>query len=343
MSKFSRRSFLQSSMILGGGALIGAPALQLVHAAGSETITLYSGQHPKTTERVINAFTEATGIKVNIRKGNSIQLANQIIEEGSRSPADVFYSEESPPVAALSERNMLLELPRDILSNIREGYTAPDGTWTGVTARCRVTVYNKDMVEESELPESVLDMPTEKWKGRLAFVPTSGAFQQQIVAIKELKGRDVALQWLKDLKKYGQIYNNNMAAMRAVESGEIATALVNNYYWYIVAREKGAENMRSAIHYAKGKDPGALITVSAVGVLKTAKNPEIATSLVDYMVSTDGQKVLSGAVAEWPMNPSVTTQFDLVPFEELDPPAVNPASLGGAADALELRREAGLA
>lgn len=343
MNNISRRSFLRGGLALGGGALIGAPVFQLAHAADNQTITLYSGQHIKTTERIVNAFTEATGIKVNIRKGNSIQLANQIIEEGKRSPADVFYSEESPPVAALSERDMLATLPAEILENVRKDYVAPDGTWTGVTARCRVTAYNKNIIDASDLPASVLDMASKKWQGKLAFVPTSGAFQQQIVAIKTLKGRDVALQWLKDLKKYGQIYNNNMAAMRAVESGEIATALVNNYYWYIVAREKGAENMNSALHYSKGKDPGALITVSAVGVLDTAKNKDAAQKLVAYMVSEAGQTVLSSTVAEWPMNPKVKSTFDLITFEDLDPPSVNPANLGGAAEALELRREAGLA
>src|SRR5690625_2529310 len=174
MSKFSRRSFLQSSMILGGGALIGAPALQLVHAAGSETITLYSGQHPKTTERVINAFTEATGIKVNIRKGNSIQLANQIIEEGSRSPADVFYSEESPPVAALAQRDLLSPLSDSTLAQVRQDYVASDGTWAGITARCRVTVYRPDQEAAEDVAESVLDMATSEWQNRVAFVPTSG-------------------------------------------------------------------------------------------------------------------------------------------------------------------------
>lgn len=343
MSSSSRRSFLRNGLVLGSGALISAPALKLAHAADNQTITLYSGQHIKTTERIVGAFTDATGIKVNVRKGNSIQLANQIIEEGTRSPADAFYSEESPPTAALSERDMLAQLSPDILSSVRKDYVAPDGTWVGVTARCRVTVYNKKMIDASELPDSVLDMASEKWQNKVAFVPTSGAFQQQIVAIKTLKGRDVALQWLKDLKKYGQIYNNNMAAMRAVENEEIATALVNNYYWYIVAREKGTENMNSALHYSKGKDPGALITVSSIGVLKNAKNQAAAMKLAAYMVSEEGQKVLSSTVAEWPMNPKVKTTFDLVPFEDLDPPSVNPANLGGAAEALELRREAGLA
>lgn len=343
MTDFNRRTFLRNSLLLGGGLALGMPALNLANAAEAQTLTLYSGQHEKTTQAIVDAFTKATGIQVKVRAGNSIQLANQIIEEGRRSPADVFYSEESPPVAALAERDMLAQLPQTTLDQVRETYRATDGTWTGITARCRVTVFNPDMVDESELPTSVMDMATEAWKDRVAFVPTSGAFQQQIVAIKHLLGRDAALDWLKGLKKYGRIYNNNMAAMRAVERGEIATALVNNYYWYIVAREQGLENMKSRLHFSGPQDPGALITVSAAGVLKTAKNMDAAQKLVAFMTSIEGQQVYASGVAEWPMNPEVESKFDIKPFDELQPPSVNPANLGGADEALQLRREAGLA
>ena len=186
-------------------------------------------------------------------------------------------------------------------------------------------------------------MATAAWKDRVGFVPTSGAFQEQLIAIKLLKGRDAALNWLKGLKQYGRIYNGNMAAMRAVERGEIATALVNNYYWYIVATEVGADKMKSGLHYAGPKDPGGLITVSAAGILKTARNQDAARQLLAFMVSQAGQEAIADTVAEYPLRPGVKSPFDLKPFDALNPPPVSPADLGDAADALALRREAGLA
>lgn len=128
-----------------------------------------------------------------IRRGNSSQLANQIIEEGQRSPADVFYAEESPPLAALAQRGLLVTLPEGTLAQVRPMYIANDGSWTGVTARSRVTIFNKDLIDEADLPESTLDMASPEWEGRFAFVPTSGAFQQQIIAVKELHGREAGL------------------------------------------------------------------------------------------------------------------------------------------------------
>ena len=342
MHHSTRRTVLQRGFSLGiAGALPGLTASAF--AADQGPIVLYNGQHKATTQKLLDAFTAATGIKVESRKGSSIQLANQIIEEGARSPADMFFSEESPPAAALAERGLLAKLAPATLEQVRADYRDPDGYWTGVTARCRVTAYNKKMIQESELPASVLDMATEAWKGRVAFVPTSGAFQQQIVAISSLKGRDAALAWLKGLKRYGEAYGSNKAAMAAVERGDIATALINNYYWYNLAQEKGADKMQSALHYSGNGDPGALVTVSAVGVLQTAKNAQAAQKLVAYMTGVAGQEILAKAVAEWPMNPKVQPGFGLKPFDDLHPPKVNPANLKGAEEALELRREAGLA
>jgi len=176
MNTLNRRTFLRNGIMLGAAAAMGGPGLRLARAAESQTLTLYNGQHPRTTAALVQAFTQATGIQVEIRKGGSSQLANQIIEEGEHSPADVFYSEESPPLAALAKRRLLSPLNSETLQQVLPGYTSKDGTWTGVSARRRVVAYNRGMIAASELPASIMDMATEAWRGKVGFVPTSGAF-----------------------------------------------------------------------------------------------------------------------------------------------------------------------
>lgn len=343
MYKLDRRTLLRNGIMLGSTALIGSQTMRLAQAAESQSLVLYNGQHTHTTAALVKAFTQATGVKVEIRKGSSSQLANQLIEEGVHTPADAFYSEESPPLVQLDEKGLLSPLNPRTLKQVRPGYSGKDGHWLGVSARCRVIVYNKGMVKDSELPTSILDIATKKWDGKVAFVPTSGSFQEQIVAIKLTKGRKAALDWLKGLKKYGRIYNGNTAAMKAVEHGDIATGLVNNYYWFAVAEEIGAANMHSAVHYMEHQDPGALVTVSAAGVLKASKKQALAQKLLAFMVSEAGQKAIAASVAEYPLRPGVVSPFHVKPFDTLEPPHVTPADLGDVADALALRREAGLA
>lgn len=340
---FGRRRFLRGSAALGGVALLGSVRPATVFAADQRTLTVYNGQHKHTTAALVEAFTKATGVKVEIRNGHSAQLANQIMEEGERSPADVFYSEESPPVAALAERSLLAPLDPKTLEQVPSRYVAKDGTWTGVSMRSRVVAYNTRMIGTKDLPHSVMDMATKAWEGRVAYVPTSGAFQEQIIAIKLLEGRKAALDWLKGLKAYGKRYNGNMSALRACDAGEVATALINNYYWYVLRAERGEHKLNSALYYFGHKDPGALITLSAAGVLKSAPHAAVAQQFLAFMVGEAGQQAIVDSVAEYPVRPGVESPWALKPFGELDPPDITPADLGDAADALALRREAGLA
>lgn len=340
MYDVTRRQLIRGAG-LGGAAVLSSLALP----AGAETkrLALYNGQHRPPVEALVGAFTKATGIEVATRNGNSAQLASQLIEEGANSPADIFWSEESPSLAAIAEKGLLAPLQADTLAAVPETYHAADGTWIGATARCRVVVYNKGMIEASALPSSVLDFATEAWADKVAFAPNSGAFQQQIVAVSILKGRDVALSWLKGLRQYGRVYNSDSAAVEAVEGGDIETALSNNYYWYALAREIGADAMQSAIHNIGRGDPGTLVTVSGAGVLKTSQNADAAQKFVAFMVSAEGQAAIVAAIAEYPLRPGVVSPFPLTPFDQLDPAPVTPAQLGSAEDALALLREADLA
>lgn len=341
MYRTSRRALLRAGAALGSAVLLGKPAL--LRAASVEELTLYNGQHRQTTDAVVAAFTKKTGIDVLVRNGSSPQIANQLIEEGTLSPADVFYSEGSPPVAALAKRGMLSPIAPDTLGQVPKDYVSPEGLWLGVSARARVVAFNRGLVKQEDLPSSLLGFADPKWKDRIGYAPTSDAFQEQIVAILRLKGRDAVLDWLRGMKQVGRVYNNNIGAMQAVERAEIPAALINNYYWFTLAREVGAAKMHSSLHYIRNQDPGALITVSAAGMLKTGRNPEAAQAFLAFLVSAEGQQVVVDSMAEYPLRAGIQSPFALEPWDKLDPPPITPAALGDASEAIPLAREAGLA
>ncbi|WP_018182471.1 extracellular solute-binding protein [Kaistia granuli] len=341
MYDVSRRQLMRVGLGVAGASLISGRVTP-AHAQ-TQTLALYNGQHRPPVEALVAAFTAATGIAVVSRNGNSAQLASQLIEEGANSPADVFWSEESPSLAAIDEKGLLAPLDAETLKQIPAAYAAKSGAWIGAGARCRVVVYNKEMIELSALPKTVLDFAGEAWADKVAFAPNSGAFQQQVVAVSLMKGRDAALAWLKGLRQYGQVYNSDSAAVEAVEGGDIAVALSNNYYWHALEKELGPDSMNSALYHIGNQDPGTLITVSGAGVLKSSKQSEAAQRFVAFMVSAEGQAAIVGAIAEYPLRPGVVSPFPMKPFDQLDPAPVTPADLGDAADALALLREADLA
>ncbi|MGE8078501.1 extracellular solute-binding protein [Peribacillus loiseleuriae] len=308
-----------------------------------ETLVIYNGQHKDPSIALEKAFTEKTGIKTESREGNSEELAHQIVEEGDKSPADIIFSEETTPLRMLENNGLLEDINHDAISQVRKEFTDPKGQWIPVTARSRVVVYNKSMVKESDLPKSLYDFLTPKWKDKFAYVPTSGAFQQQLSAIIKLDGKDKAKQYLEGLKKYGKVYKGNKDALNAVENGEVAVGFINNYYWDQVAKEKGADHMKSGLYYFGNHDVGEMLSFSGMGILKSSKHKEAAQKFIEFATSKEGQQILTDLSSQYPSNPDVTNK-NLKPFSELTPPegTVDLGKYGDGKDAIKLLEEVGL-
>lgn len=307
-------------------------------------ITVYNGQHKEATQALADAFTQATGIKVKINSGKSDQLAGQIKEEGSRSPADVFYSEQIPPLVTLSAANLLETLPAKTINDTRRKGVpvAAKKDWVALSGRSRVVVYDTRKLSEKDLEKSVLNYATPKWKDRIGYVPTSGAFLEQVVAIVKLKGEAAALKWLKGLKEYGKPYAKNSVALQAVENGEIDAALINNYYWHAFAREKGVQNVHTRLNFVRHRDPGALVTYSGAAVLKSSQNKDEAKKFVAFLASKEGQRALTAVRAEYPLNPHVVSTFNLESIAKLEAPQVSATTVSEKEHATRLLEQAGM-
>ncbi|TRX76421.1 extracellular solute-binding protein [Pseudomonas mangiferae] len=323
-----------------GAGLLGLGLLASGVRAETVTLTLYNGQHEATGRAVAEAFQAKTGIKVLIRKGGGGQLANQIAEEGARSPADVIYTEEAPPLIKLASEGLLAKVDAGTLSQVDPNLSDSQGNWLGITSRVRVLAYNPKLVSEAELPQSVLDVAGPEWAGKIAFVPSSGEFLGQTAAVIRLNGREAAEEWLTGLKAFGATYTNNVIAMKAVENGEIGAALINSYYWMALKKEKGQLN--SKLHYFADGDAGGLASVSGAAVVKASKHPKEAQQFLAFMISEEGQRAILSQSAEYPVNKAVPADPLLKPYDQLKPPALSAAEIGLAEDALDLQREVGL-
>ncbi|MEW4283596.1 extracellular solute-binding protein [Priestia koreensis] len=309
----------------------------------THTLTIYSGQHKEVTDALAKDFTKETGIKVKVREGSSNELAHQVAEEGKNSPADIIFTEETAPLVMLGEQNLLEKTDSKALSNVDKQYEDPDGKWVGLLARSRVVAYNPKEVKESELPKSVFDFAKPEWKQKVAFVPTSGAFTNQISAMIKLYGKDKTKDWLEGLQTYGKQYKNNKMALDAVEKGEVGVALINNYYWDNEAKEKGADNMNSKLYYFGNGDIGDMISLSGAAIVKASDNKKEAQKFMEFATDVKGQQALTEASSQYPLNANVDTK-GMKPFSELNPPK-NTLDLGKYSDgeqALELLQEVGL-
>jgi iron(III) transport system substrate-binding protein len=314
----------------------------------SQSITLYNGQHVQTAEALVNAFEKDTGITVNIRSDDEDTLADQIVTEGPHSPADVFYTENSPPLESLQAKGLLAKVEPSTLSLTPAKYNSPDGDWVGVSARVSVLIYNPSLISASQLPTHVSQLAEPKYKGKLALAPQETDFQPIVTSYLRAYGKSATLTWLKAVyaNASGHIYPDNETIADYVNRGAAAFGIVNQYYWYRMRAEIGAGRVHSEItHFAAG-DPGYVVDISGAAVLKSSTHQAAAQKFLAFMVSKQGQSIIgdpSKSISfEYPIASGVTTQAPETPFNQLQPYPMTIAELGTGATAIALMRQAGL-
>jgi iron(III) transport system substrate-binding protein len=313
-------------------------------AADAVTLTLYSAQHHQMVDLLTHSFTKQTGIQVRVHSGEAPEIANQIAQEGARSPADIYFTENSPELTLLDEKGLLAKIDPATLAQVPSKYSAADGKWVGVLARENVLAFNPTMIHEDRLPASLLDLAKPEWKNKVAIAPADADFLPLVQAVVALKGKAAALDWLKGLKQNAQIFDDDEGVVAAVDRGAVATGIINNYYWARLRTEEGADRIHSQIHHFSNGDIGALVNVSGAAVLASSKHPEAAQRFVAFLVSTPVQTMLgkSDIDFEYPLAKGVAPNPLLKPFDQLQPPPVSMAQLGDDQLAATLLRQAGL-
>jgi iron(III) transport system substrate-binding protein len=311
-------------------------------AGDTETLTVYSAQHESLVRTMLEDFTAETGIELEFRDANDAELANQIVQEGEASPADVFLTENSPSIDILDDEGLLAPLDQATLDQVGEQYRPASGTWVGFAARSTVLVYNPAQLPEAELPASILDLADPEWAGRIGIAAGGPDFQAIVSAVLALRGEDAARAWLAGLERNADVYQSNTAVMRAADEGEIDAGVMYHYYWYRDQAENALQGDDARLHFFRNQDPGAFVSVSGAGVLASSDQPEQAQQLVAYLTSPEAQEKLAGSSAlEYAVGTGVASADVLPPLEELQAPDVDPGSLDQRR-VTELMQEVGL-
>lgn len=329
----------QASTGAGSG---GAASSGSVPASAGGSLLIYNAQHENLTKAWADAFTTRTGIKVEIRSGDDLEMGNQLVAEGAASPADVFITENSPGMNLVDKAGLFAGVDKATLSAVPSQYSPADGKWVGVAARSTVFVYNTSKLKEADLPASLMDLADAKWKGRWGASPGGADFQAIVSAMLALKGEDATRSWLTAAKENAKPYKGNSTVMKAVNAGEIDGGVIYHYYWYGDQAKTKENSANTALHFFGGKDPGAFVSVSGAGVLASSKHQEQAQQFLKFITGPEGQKIVADTVVEYPLTDVVTENNKaLKPLSTLDAPTIDPATLNSP-QVTELMTEAGL-
>lgn len=316
------------------GAALAVTVLAFVSPASAQvadSLTIYNAQHEGLTKEWVEAFKEETGIVVTIRNGSDLEMANQIVQEGANSPADVFLTENSPAMALVDGKGLFEPVEKATLDLVPQQFQAANGHWIGIAARSTVFAYDKNKLSADKLPKSMLDLAKPEWKGRWTASPSGADFQAIVGALLQLKGEKETSEWLKGMKTNATAIRGNSTAMKAVNAGQFEGALIYHYYYFGDQAKTGENSKNVALHYFRNEDPGAFVSISGGGVLASSKHKEQAQAFLKWLAGKGGQKILrDGTSFEYAVGNGEASNKALVPLNELQAPKVDASTLNNA-------------
>jgi iron(III) transport system substrate-binding protein len=316
--------------------------LQTVDAQGGSTLTIYSGRNENLIGPLIEQFEEDTGIEVEVRYGDSAELALQILEEGENSPADLFFAQDAGSLGVVASAGLFDELSEDILDLVEPRFRSEDGLWVGLSGRARTFVYNTEALSEEDLPESIADFTNEEWSGRIGWAPTNGSFQAFVTALRVVEGEEAAADWLNGmLENDAQVYPNNSSIVAAAAAGEIDGGFVNHYYAYRLLDEDPEAPI--ANYFFPGADIGSIVNVAGAGILESSENKILAQRFLLYALSLRGQQYFVDNTFEYPLLRFGEFELPekLVPLDEIETPEIDLSDLDDLQATLDLLESTG--
>ncbi|SCF20855.1 iron(III) transport system substrate-binding protein [Micromonospora viridifaciens] len=313
---------------------------------GDKRLTVYSGRSEALVKPVLEKFEKASGIKVDVRYGTTSQLAAQLLEEGKRSPADVFFAQDAGALGAVGKAGLFATLPTEQLDRVPAAYRDAKGRWVGVSGRSRVLAYNADQVTAAELPKTVFELTDPRWKGKIGVAPTNGSFQAFVTALRVQHGDAKAREFLTGLKaNQPQIREGNVQIVADIDAGTLAAGLVNHYYVYELAKERGGspDVLKAKLHFFPDGDTGGLVNAAGVGVLERAGTDPDAGALIDYLLGTEAQNYFASQTFEYPLAAGVPAAPGLPQLTTLEAPKIDLNDLDTLDATVTMIKEAGLA
>jgi iron(III) transport system substrate-binding protein len=283
-----------AALAVAGGA---APA-----SKQTTSLTIYSGRDRVLVEPVLNQFTRQTGIQLNVRYASSTTLATALVEEGSSSPADVFWATEPGTLGLVSGRALLKRLPVATTTKVPARYSTRSRRWVGTSGRSRVLAYNTNLLQSAQLPKTIWGLTNSSWKGKIGIAPTNGSFQAFLGAAIHMHGEARVRTWLEGLKANDvKFYPNNTTVVQAIARGDVQVGLVNHYYRYLLLADN--PNLPVRNHWFQANDPGSLVLAAGVGIVSASRKDAPALRFVNFLLGKWAQRFIARGpgAAEYPL------------------------------------------
>lgn len=308
--------------------LAGCQGPEVGEVPAAEPIVVYSGRNESLIGPLLERFTEASGIEVRARYGETAEMAATLLEEAENSPADLFISQDAAALGAVSAAGSLRTLPAAVLERVPERFRSPTGSWVGLSGRARSVVYNTELISEDDLPKSLEQVTDPRYRGRFGIAPANGSLQAHLTVYGVVAGEEALTELLAGIvANEPGTYPKNSAIVQAVIAGEVEWGLVNHYY---LLRALAEDPDAPARNYFQSEGPASgFVNVAGAGAVSDSPG---AVELISFLLSDEAQRYFAEETFEYPLVPGIEAAPGLMPLSELASPSVD---FGQVSDALE--------
>ncbi len=258
-------------------------------------IVVYTSLDQVFSEPILKDFEQQTGIQVrpvyDVEATKSTGLVNRLIAEKTNPRADVFWNSEVGRTLVLKDKGVLSPYSSPAAKDIPEQFKDANGYWTGFAARARVLIYNTEMVNPSEVPQSIFELTSDKWKDKVALsYPLFGTSATHVAALYALIGPEKTEQYFTKMKNNGVIIvdgnsvSRDLVVQKEVPIGFTDTDDVN------VAIQSG-KPVKMVFPDKEGM--GTLLIPNTVALINKAPHPNEAKKLIDFLLSREVESKLA--------------------------------------------------
>lgn len=282
-----------------------ALALMTAAPALADEVNVYSYRQPELIAPLTDAFTQTTGIEVNVaylQKG----MVERMKAEGRRSPADLVFTVDISRLASVVNEGLTQPVESSALTdNVPETYRDPDGHWYGLTTRARIVYASKDRVADGEIT-TYEDLASDKWEGRICTRSGMHAYNIALTsAVVHHLGEEGAESWLEGIKDNlaRKPQGNDRAQVKAIWAGECDVAIGNTYYMGKMLADEEQQAWANSVNvvFPTFENGGTHVNISGVAMAKHAPNPENALKLMEFLTSPEAQEIYAEINYEYPI------------------------------------------
>lgn len=309
----------------------------------ADELTIFTSRQPQLIEPIVEKFSLETGIKVNFLSGNAQELMERIDVEGDNSPADIFMTVDAGVLWQAAERDIFSSTNSKILEeNIPSYLRDSENKWFGLSKRARTIVYSNDQFNDNDF-STYEDLADPKWKGKLCLRTSKKVYNRSLMASMIdaygfEKAKEVVTGWISNLAT--EVFSNDTNALKAVSSGQCGLTIVNTYYLARLLDDPQYDNL--TLFWANQSDRGVHVNISGAGIVKTSKNKQAATLLLEYLSSEKAQDFYASANKEYPVLDRAMVHASIKDWGEFIEDNINVGKLGSLQkEAVFLAQEVG--